>query len=71
LRPYLEKNPSQKRAGGVAQGVGPEFKPQYCKERQKPRERERERQKIRLFCILLWNPAWSDKNPVLPKVKRN
>jgi hypothetical protein len=29
MRPYLEKNPSQKRAGGVAQGVGPEFKPQY------------------------------------------
>jgi hypothetical protein len=25
LSPYLEKNPSQKRA----QGVGPEFKPQY------------------------------------------
>jgi hypothetical protein len=24
------KNPSQKRAGGVAQLVGPEFKPQYC-----------------------------------------
>jgi hypothetical protein len=24
------KNPSQKRAGVVAQGVGPEFKPQYC-----------------------------------------
>jgi hypothetical protein len=23
---YLEKNLSQKRAGGVAQGVGPEFK---------------------------------------------
>jgi hypothetical protein len=23
------KNPAQKRAGGVAQGVGPEFKPQY------------------------------------------
>jgi hypothetical protein len=23
------KNPSQKRAGGVVQGVGPEFKPQY------------------------------------------
>jgi hypothetical protein len=28
-RPYLEKNPSQKRAGGVDQGVGPEFKTQY------------------------------------------
>jgi hypothetical protein len=25
------KNPSQKRAGGVAQDVGPEFKPQYNK----------------------------------------
>jgi hypothetical protein len=25
------KNPSQKRAGGVAQGVGPEVKPQYPK----------------------------------------
>jgi hypothetical protein len=24
-----QKNPSQKRAGRVAQGVGPEFKPQY------------------------------------------
>jgi hypothetical protein len=23
------KNPSQKRTGGVAQGVGPEFKPQH------------------------------------------
>jgi hypothetical protein len=27
------KNPSQKRAGGMAQGVGPEFKPQYHKKR--------------------------------------
>jgi hypothetical protein len=35
VRPYLEKNPSQKRAGGVAQGVGPEFKPQYCKKKKK------------------------------------
>jgi hypothetical protein len=25
------KNPSQKRAGGVAEGVGPELKPHYCK----------------------------------------
>jgi hypothetical protein len=27
----ISKNLSQKRAGGVAQGVGPEFKPQYHK----------------------------------------
>jgi hypothetical protein len=26
-----QKKPSQKRAGRVAQGVGPEFKPQYHK----------------------------------------
>jgi hypothetical protein len=28
-RPYLKENPSQKRVGGVAQIVGPEFKPLY------------------------------------------
>jgi hypothetical protein len=34
-RPYLKKKkPSQKRAGGVAQGVGPEFKPQ-CRQKKK------------------------------------
>jgi hypothetical protein len=27
LETLCRKNPSQKRAGGVAQGVGPEFKP--------------------------------------------
>jgi hypothetical protein len=30
-----QKSSSQKRAGGVAQGVGPEFKPQYCKKKKK------------------------------------
>jgi hypothetical protein len=36
MKPYLEKNPSQKnRAGGVAQGEEPEFKPQYCKKKKK------------------------------------
>jgi hypothetical protein len=29
------KNPSQKRAGGVAQGVGPKFKPQYHQKKKK------------------------------------
>jgi hypothetical protein len=32
----ISKNSSQKRAGGVAQGVGPEFKPQYQKKKKKP-----------------------------------
>jgi hypothetical protein len=28
---YLEKAHHKNRAGGVTQGEGPEFKPQYCK----------------------------------------
>jgi hypothetical protein len=31
MRPYLEKNCYKNRAGGVAQGEGPEFKPQCHK----------------------------------------
>jgi hypothetical protein len=32
-----QKNPSQKRAGGMAQSVGPKFKPQYQKKRKRKR----------------------------------
>jgi hypothetical protein len=35
LRDPFSKNPSQKRAGGVAQGVSLEFKPQYHKNKEK------------------------------------
>jgi hypothetical protein len=36
VRSYLEKSPLQIiRAGGVAQGVGPEFKPQSAKKKKK------------------------------------
>jgi hypothetical protein len=34
-RPYLEKTHHIKRSGRVAQGVGPEFKPQYHKKKKK------------------------------------
>jgi hypothetical protein len=34
-RPYLDKTLHKKRAGGVAQGVGPEFKPQYHQKKKK------------------------------------
>jgi hypothetical protein len=37
-RPYLEKNPSQKRAGGVSHSVSPEFKPQ-CRLKKKKKEK--------------------------------
>jgi hypothetical protein len=36
------KNPSKKRAGGVAQGVGPEFQPQYHKKKKRKRKRKKE-----------------------------
>jgi predicted PP-loop superfamily ATPase len=35
-----KKNPSQKRAGGVIQGVGPEFKPQVLQKKKKNREKQ-------------------------------
>jgi hypothetical protein len=35
LETLSRKNCLQKRAGGVAQGVDPEFKPQYCKKKKK------------------------------------
>jgi hypothetical protein len=35
VRPYLEKPYHKKRAGGVARGVGPEFKPQFRKKKNK------------------------------------
>jgi hypothetical protein len=33
--PISKKKPSQKRVGGVAQGVGPEFKSQHHKKKRK------------------------------------
>jgi hypothetical protein len=35
LETLSQKNPPQKRTGGVGQGVGPEFKPQYCQKKKK------------------------------------
>jgi hypothetical protein len=37
LETLSQKYPSQKRAGAGAQGVDPEFKPQYCKKKKKRR----------------------------------
>jgi hypothetical protein len=33
-----KKTHHNKRAGGVAQGIGPEFKPQYCKKKERKKE---------------------------------
>jgi hypothetical protein len=40
------KKPLAKRAGGVAQGVDPECKPQYCKKKKKKGRRRRRINKI-------------------------
>jgi hypothetical protein len=36
-----QKKQSQKRVGGVAQGIGPEFKPQYCKKNQNKKQHKK------------------------------
>jgi hypothetical protein len=43
MRPYLEKTHHKKRAGGVAQGVGPDFKSQDHKKKKKKRKRKKEK----------------------------
>jgi hypothetical protein len=40
LRLYLENTHHKKRAGGMAQGVDPEFKPQYRKKKKKKKKRK-------------------------------
>jgi hypothetical protein len=36
MRPYLKKtHHTKKKADGVVQAVGPEFKPQYCRKNKK------------------------------------
>jgi hypothetical protein len=40
MRPYLKKNVSQKRAGGVAHGVDPKLKPQYHKKKERKKKKQ-------------------------------
>jgi hypothetical protein len=49
VRPYLTKTYHKKRAGGVAQGVGPEFKPQYLKKKKKKKKNVMEVIRIEYF----------------------
>jgi hypothetical protein len=42
LRPYLKKTLHKNRAGGVAQGEDPEFKPQYHKKKKKSKTKKTE-----------------------------
>jgi hypothetical protein len=40
-----QKNPSQKRAGGVVQGVDSEFKLQYCKKKKNQKKTQQQQKK--------------------------
>jgi hypothetical protein len=44
MRPYLEKTHHKNRAGGVTEGVGSEFKPQYCKKKKKKKKKGHDRE---------------------------
>jgi hypothetical protein len=60
---WLRKNPSEKGAGGVAQGVGPEIKPQYHKQTTKQAQsfefklRSHQQNKTKLQLKIL-SPTW-------------
>jgi hypothetical protein len=43
LRDPISKIPITKRAGGVAQGEGPEFKPQYHEKKKKERKKRKKK----------------------------
>jgi hypothetical protein len=49
-RHYLEKNNHKKRAGGVDQGVGSEFKPQYYKKKKKRTEKNKNTNTTHMYC---------------------
>jgi hypothetical protein len=59
--PIWKKNPSQERAGTVAQGEGPEFKPLHLKKKKSVEIRpmigwDEQGQEFKVF---VWKPYWS------------
>jgi hypothetical protein len=53
VRSCLEKNPTQKGAGGVTQAIGPVFKLQYCKKK----EKKRKGQQFRVITAMSQEPS--------------
>jgi hypothetical protein len=49
-RDPIYEEPFKKRAGGVAQGVGPKFKPQYYKKKKKGKKRD-DSDSLRMFFL--------------------
>jgi hypothetical protein len=50
--PYLKKTHHKNRAGGLAQGVGPEFKPQHHQKKTKKKtKRKREKKGHNIFVL--------------------
>jgi hypothetical protein len=70
VRPYLEKTLHKKRAGGMAQGEGPEFKPQYSKKKKTMTSQgntEQKEQRWRYHSTLLQTilQTYSNKNSMV------
>jgi hypothetical protein len=56
-RDPISKNPSQKRAGSVAQGAGPEFKSQ-CHQKKKKKEKKTDKNRqVQVKCGNFWFPT--------------
>jgi hypothetical protein len=52
-----QKHSTQKRAGGVSQGVGPEFKPQYCQKKKNNnnnKKKKKKKKKTRAGDVVYW-----------------
>jgi hypothetical protein len=61
LRNSISKKPLTKKAGGMAEGVGLEFKPQSLQKRDRDRQTERER--CTLFSSPIVNVLFNDRFP--------
>jgi hypothetical protein len=46
-----QRNPSQNRASGVAQGVGPQFKPQYNNNNKKKTKKEKKKDPFEIQVV--------------------
>jgi hypothetical protein len=41
------RDPTQKQAGGLAQDIGPEFKPQYAKKKKKKKKERKKKERTK------------------------
>jgi hypothetical protein len=64
----ISKIPKTKRASGVAQGIGPEFKPWYTKKKKKKKQGEHQRKGCVFLALIFPKALYTmlDFQPVFP-----